>query len=52
MEGLVNGDLLYSAENATHYSAIIYVGREARRMDVWTCLAASLCCAAELLTAS
>ena len=28
---LVNGDLLYSTENSTQYSVIIYVGKESER---------------------
>ena len=34
MEQLANGDLLYSTENSTQYSVIIYVGKESERMDM------------------
>ena len=36
MEKLANGDLLYSTENSTQYSAIIYVGKESERE--WMCI--------------
>ena len=31
MERLVDGDLLWSTENTTQYSVIIYVGKESER---------------------
>ena len=32
MEQLAKGDPLYSTENSTQYSVIIYVGKESKRM--------------------
>ena len=36
MEWLVNGDLLYSPENPTQYSVIIYMGKESEKE--WLCV--------------
>ena len=36
MERLANGDMLYSTENSTQYSMVIYVGKELERE--WMCL--------------
>ena len=35
MERLANGDLPYSTEKFTQYSAIIYVGKESERTDMY-----------------
>ena len=51
MEWLANGDLLFSTENSTQYSVIIYVGKKIwKRMDVWTYITESLCCTTEIIT--
>ena len=47
MELLANRDLLYSTENSTQYSAIIYVGKESERE--WIHMPGSLCCTAEII---
>ena len=36
MELLAKGHLLYSAENSTQYSVIIYVGKESEREWMYT----------------
>ena len=36
MEWLANGDLLYSTENSTQYSVIIYMGKESEKK--WICV--------------
>ena len=51
MEWLANGDLLYSTENSTQYSVIIYEGKESERTDMCICMTGLLCCTAEIITA-
>ena len=38
MKRLAKGDLLYSAENSTQYSVIIYVGKESEREWICVCI--------------
>lgn len=47
--GTIDQDLLlYSTENATQYSVMIYVGKESERMDMCTHMTESLCCTVEM----
>ena len=44
------GPPVYSTENSTQYSVVIYVGKESERMGVCTCTTESLCGTAEMIT--
>ena len=44
---ITNKDLLYSTGTSTQYSGITYQKRILQRMDICTCITASLCCAPE-----
>ena len=49
MEPLAKGGLLYSTENSTPYSVIIYVGKESEKMAMCVCVTESLCCTGEMI---
>ena len=51
MEWLANRNLVYSTENSTQYSVIIYVGKGSERMAMCICMIGLLCCMAEIITA-
>ena len=43
-------DLLYSTGNSTQYSVITYMGKEAKKADIYVCTTDSLCCTPETNT--
>ena len=49
---ITNKNLLYSTENSTQYSVMVYMGKESKkkRVDIGICITDSLCCTPETNT--